>query len=60
MGDTISEPQGAFVSGRQIVYVALIANEVVEDYRSSRKSEFIFKIDFEKTYDHVEWPFFLF
>ena len=55
--DTISESQGAFVSGRQILDVALIANEVVEDYRSSRKSGIIFKIDFEKAYDHVEWPF---
>ena len=54
LGDTISESQGAFVSGRQILDVALIANEVVEDYRSSRKSGFIFKIDFEKAYDHVE------
>ena len=44
-------------TGRQILDVALIANEVVEDYRSSRKSGFIFKIDFEKAYDHIEWPF---
>ena len=57
LGDTISESQGAFVLGRQILDVALIANEVVEDYKSLRKSGFIFKIDFEKAYDHVEWPF---
>ena len=30
---------------------------MVEDYKSSRKSGFIFKIDFEKAYDHVEWLF---
>ena len=57
LGDTISASQGAFVSRRQILDVILIANEVVEDYRSSSKSGFIFKIDFEKAYDHVEWPF---
>ena len=57
LGDTISESQGAFVSRRQILDVALIANEVVEEYRSSRKSRVLFKIDFEKVYDHVEWPF---
>ena len=54
LGGTISESQGAFVAGRQILDVVLTANEVVEDYRSSRKSEVIFKIDFEKAYDHVE------
>ena len=57
LGDTISQSQDAFVSGRQIIDIALIANEVVEDYKSSRKSGFIFKIDFEKAYDHVEWLF---
>ena len=57
MGDTISQSQGAFVFGRQILDVVLIANEAVEDYRSSRRKGFIFKIDFEKAYDHVEWPF---
>ena len=34
LGDTISESQGVFVSRRQILDVALTANEVVKDYRS--------------------------
>lgn len=33
----------------------LIANELVEDYRVNRKRGAVFKIDFEKTYDNVEW-----
>ena len=48
------QPPRMLVSRRQNLDVVLIANEVVEDYRSSRKSRFIFKIDFEKTYNHVE------
>uniref|UniRef100_A0A803QBK2 Reverse transcriptase domain-containing protein n=1 Tax=Cannabis sativa TaxID=3483 RepID=A0A803QBK2_CANSA len=34
-----------------------MANEVVEDYKFCGKSGFVFKIDFEKAYDRVEWDF---
>ena len=54
LGDTVSRVQGAFVKGRQILDVALVANEIVEEYRSSRREGLIFKIDFEKAYDHVD------
>ena len=54
--DTIVETQGAFVTGRHILDVVLGANEVVE-YRKAGKSVVVFKIDFEKAYDCVEWGF---
>ncbi|CAL8998321.1 unnamed protein product, partial [Prunus brigantina] len=57
LGSTISSYQGAFVRGRQILDAALIANEVVEESRRLNKSGMVFKIDFEKAYDHVEWRF---
>ena len=56
LGETISISQGAFVAGRQILDVALVANEVVEDYRRKKQS-LVFKIDFEKAYDNVKWGF---
>ncbi|RVW28116.1 hypothetical protein CK203_114738 [Vitis vinifera] len=37
--------------------VALIANEVVDEKRRSGEEGVVFKIDFEKTYDHVDWGF---
>ena len=49
--------KGAFVKGRQILDAALVANEVVEEGRKHNKTGMIFKIDFEKAYDHVEWSF---
>ena len=57
LGETISKCQGAFVVGRQILDVVLVANEVVEDYRRGKKAGLVFKIDFEKAYDNVSWDF---
>lgn len=37
LGGTVSLSQGVFVQGRQILDVALAANEVVEEYRSLHK-----------------------
>ena len=37
LGETISKSQGAFVVGRQILDVVLVANEAIEDYRRSKK-----------------------
>uniref|UniRef100_A0A803NWF8 Reverse transcriptase domain-containing protein n=1 Tax=Cannabis sativa TaxID=3483 RepID=A0A803NWF8_CANSA len=51
------ETQSAFVEGRQILDSILIANESVEDYRSRGKSGMVFKLDFKKAYDRVEWDF---
>ena len=52
--ETIFGSQGAFVEGRQILDVVLIANEVVDE---KRRSGVVFKIDFEEAYDHVDWGF---
>ena len=43
--------------GRQILDVVLVADEVVENYRRSNTKGLVFKIDFEKTYDNVNWDF---
>ena len=53
----ISNSQGAFVEGRQILDVVLIVNEVLDEKRRSREEEIVFKIDFEKAYDPVDWGF---
>ena len=57
LADTIAETQCAFVAGRQILDVVLVANKTVEEYRKQDRSGIVFKLDFEKAYDHVEWGF---
>ncbi|XP_028084934.1 uncharacterized protein LOC114286053 [Camellia sinensis] len=57
LGETISPSLGAFVHRRQILDVVLVANEIVDEYRLLHKEGLIFKVDFEKAYDYVDWGF---
>ncbi|PSR84913.1 Endonuclease [Actinidia chinensis var. chinensis] len=53
----ISESQSAFLGGRQILDGVLIANELIHDWRVQAKQGLIFKVDFTKAYDCVNWTF---
>ncbi|RVW82994.1 Transposon TX1 uncharacterized 149 kDa protein [Vitis vinifera] len=55
--ETIHSTQGTFVQGRQILDAVVIANEIVDEKRRSGEEGVVFKIDFEKAYDHVSWDF---
>ncbi|GAU22997.1 hypothetical protein TSUD_98260 [Trifolium subterraneum] len=55
VGSVVSEAQSAFIKDRQILDGILIANEVVDDARKLHKEFFLFKVDFEKAYDSVDW-----
>ncbi|WJX63191.1 hypothetical protein P8452_48110 [Trifolium repens] len=57
MGSVISESQTAFVKDKQILDGILIANEVVDEARKSKKDLLLFKVDFEKAYDSVDWGY---
>ncbi|GAU15385.1 hypothetical protein TSUD_04550 [Trifolium subterraneum] len=57
VGSVISESQSAFVKGRQILDGILIANEVVDEARRSKQDLILFKVDFEKAYDSVDWGY---
>jgi hypothetical protein len=57
IGSVVSEVQSAFVKNRQILDGILIANEVVDEANKSNKELLMFKVDFEKAYDSVEWGY---
>jgi hypothetical protein len=51
----ISGVQSAFIKGRQILDGILVANEIVDEARKSKKELMLFKVDFEKAYDSIDW-----
>jgi hypothetical protein len=57
VGSVISESQKAFVKDRQILGGILISNEVVDEPRKTKKELMLFKVDFEKAYDSVDWDY---
>jgi len=57
MGSVISESQIVFVNDKHILDGILIVNEVVDDARKSNKKLMLFKVNFEKAYDYVDWGY---
>jgi len=52
-----SESQSTFIHGRQILNGILISTELVEDARRTNKDMLLFKVDFEKAFDSVDWGY---
>jgi hypothetical protein len=52
--------QDAFIRGRKILDLILIANEFLDRRLRSREPGVICKMDLEKAYDHVNWDFLLY
>jgi len=57
VGKVVSESQSTFVQGRQILDGILIANELVDDAHMLKRELLMFKEDFEKAYDSVDWRY---
>ena len=57
MISVIAETQTTFVKDRQIMDGILIANEVVDESRKLKKDLLLFKVDFEKAYDSIDWGY---
>ncbi|GKV49313.1 hypothetical protein SLEP1_g56069 [Rubroshorea leprosula] len=57
ISEIVSETQSAFVGGCQLVNSVLVLNEVVDEFKKTKQPAFVFKADFEKAYDCVDWSF---
>ena len=57
MDSIISKSQPAFVKGRNLVGGVLVANEMVDFAKKTKREVLVLKVDFEKTCDTVDWGF---
>jgi hypothetical protein len=57
MNSLIAQNQSAFLKGRNLVDGVLVVNEVIDLAKSSGKECMVFKVDFEKACDSVDWNF---
>ena len=58
MPDIICESQAGFIPGRKIADNIILAHELVKTYtRKNISPRNVLKIDLQKAYDSVEWPF---
>ncbi|KAJ0535599.1 putative RNA-directed DNA polymerase [Helianthus annuus] len=57
MNQLIAPTQSAFVGGRNILDGPLIVSETVSWVKKKKGKLLIFKVDFEKAYDSINWKF---
>ena len=57
MNKLVNLAQNAFVEGRQILDVSLIANEVIDSMLKKKEKGVLCKLDIEKAYDNINWKF---
>jgi hypothetical protein len=57
MGLLIPNTQSAFIKGRSLVEGVVVVNEIIDNAKKSGKKCLVFKVDFEKAYDSVDWGF---
>lgn len=59
VGKIIGEVQTAFIKGRHILDGVVVLNEAIEEAKKTKGRRFIFKVDFEKAYDSINWAYLL-
>jgi len=58
MADKLIGPsQTAFILGRYIMEGVVILHETIHELHRKKKDGVILKLDFEKAYDNLKWPF---
>ena len=57
IGELVGPFQSAFILGRLLVDSAVMAGEIIASWRRNRTRGFIWKVDFAKAYDSLDWNF---
>ncbi|XP_057811260.1 uncharacterized protein LOC131025482 [Salvia miltiorrhiza] len=57
MSSIIADCQSAFIKGRYILDGVIVLNEILEDAKKRKKGVSLFKVDFAKAFDTVDWHF---
>ena len=55
--EVISPVQTAFIKGRFIMEGVTVLHEILNSIHSEKSNAVLFKVDFEKVYDKIKWPF---
>jgi hypothetical protein len=53
----ISSSQSAFMPGRNIMEGMIVLHETIHEMHRKKQNGLMLKIDFEKAYDKINWPF---
>lgn len=59
MGSLIGEVRSAFLKGRNIMDGVVVPNEVMEEARVFKRERLVFKVDFAKAFDSIDWYYLL-
>ncbi|KAF5793118.1 putative RNA-directed DNA polymerase [Helianthus annuus] len=57
IGSVVSDVQTAYIEGRSILEGPLIVNEIVSWAKKTKRQAMLFKVDFEKAFDSLNWGF---
>ena len=55
----VADSQSAFIQGRQIVDSYSLVMELISFWKKSKIKGLLFKINFEKAFDNINWDFLL-